>query len=223
MQSQSQKFFLKTLLIDNNGNVINKKTNKALKISKRGFFTYNGKNYNLAKVMMYVFNKIPFENSNHIEFKDNNPKNYNLNNLSYLHKEPKQPQPNYDTLSIILNQFYGYQMPNLIKDAFLYRTSLNAVEMEKNILISWKDDLAKAIVKDYINYPYKSIHLLSIEYSRTVLDTRHIIYKYLSEIIKVYAGEMERLKSELHQKPKTLKEFNKIQAQKVGLVLNRPK
>lgn len=223
MQSPACKKFLKILIIDDLGNVFNTKTNKPLKIVKKGFFYQNGKFYNLSKVMMYLFRKIPYENSNHIVFEDGNNRNFNLNNISYLIKEEKQPKPDLEALRIILNQLYGYQKKQLIKDFILYRISLSSLELQDNFLISWKDADKKQIVKDYINIPFKSLHQLSKDYNKAYADVRNIVYKYLNEIIQHYAGEMERLKSELNQKPKTLNEFNKIQRKKFALVLNRPK
>ncbi|MGV0931568.1 hypothetical protein ACTS95_14815 [Empedobacter brevis] len=173
--------------------------------------------------MMYLFRKIPFENSNHIVFVDGNNRNFNLNNISYLIKEQNQPKPDLEALRIILNQLYGYQKKQLIKDYILYRISLSSLELQDNFLISWKDADKKKIVKDYINVPFKSLHKLSKDFNKPYSDVRNIVYEYLNEIIQRYAGEMERLKNELNQKPKSLKEFNKIQRKKFALVLNRPK
>ena len=92
---------LKGISVSKSGLVKNTISQKVLKTGKRGYFIFDGKNINLAKLMIETFYGIKCK-TGRVVFKDGNKENFSYNNLEYNSKFNRVEKPNeIDLLNIL--------------------------------------------------------------------------------------------------------------------------
>ncbi|TDX84054.1 hypothetical protein [Epilithonimonas xixisoli] len=168
--------------IDTLGTVTNIRTNKILKVGKRGYFTYKDKPINLPKLMLETFNKNPVRNG-HIIFKDGNKKNYNISNLEYQTKlSVVEPPTDTDILNVI-NYYCRHDKLNNLRDVFRYRMNLLAVLSVRNFFLEYKGTQNLDIFKDYATAFAPGFLTLSKKHKITLLESKRTIYFFLNKLI----------------------------------------
>jgi hypothetical protein len=168
------------LFVANNGLCYNSTTNRNLAITK-GKITINGKAYNVAKIILKTFCKIPIR-SGQIVFKNRNNKDFSFENLEYAttgtyHAPPKET----DLVKII--RLYFEVPKKMNRQNLMYKFHLHEIATKRGFIYlhTGKDfDLFLQWLNPYILAQSQSKQEVSIKNGYSTTNGINAINKYLS-------------------------------------------
>ncbi|PQA92750.1 hypothetical protein SAMN05421796_11066 [Chryseobacterium piscicola] len=177
------KTSLKDIAVSNTGSVKNLKTNQILKISKRGYFTYNSKPISIVKLMLETFKDIKIR-TGQIKFIDGNDQNFFVENIEYKTKLQKISRPSETAILEIIKYYFGSNAKINIKDVFNYRMQLKTVLDLRDFFKTHKSSLFIEIFEDYFSFHLPSFSNLAKRNNVTVNDARRTVYFFLNKLIE---------------------------------------
>ena len=203
------------LYVSNNGLCYNSISKRNLSI-RNGKTTINGKAYNVAKIILETFCKIPIR-AGQINFKNGNAKDFSFENLEYC-STVKQPPPvptdlikcirlyfevpkNTNTKSLLF-KYYLYEIAK--KRGFLWRCETSK---DFDLFLNW-------LQTDYTNES-KSIYNLSLKFGFTATNGKNAINKYLNLLINECLQDFEngllQIKDFAQKPPTKTQKFKQLQ------------
>lgn len=196
---QTQTYYpakLKGISISKNGHVINTKTQKPLKVSKRGYFMINQKPINLPKLMLNTFRNIPIK-PGRIVFLDGDKKNYFIENIEYVTKIGKIKPPTETELKTVLSFYFKLDQNFKIRDYIQFRMYLSMILEQRGFFTENKKLPNIHIFKDYISVNMPNFINLSKRNNISVLDAKRTVYFFLNKLIEDCKNDedLKRLKT----------------------------
>lgn len=173
---------IRNISLSKNGDVKNTKTNKILKVSKRGYFIYPDQPVNLPKLMLSVFKGIKIR-TGQILFLDGNTQNYSLDNLEYKTKLQRIQRPCENDIKEIIKYYYGKDEIINIKDVYKYRIQLKIILVKRNFFYRNKEVFNIQVFEDYFSIFMPGFLQLSKRNNITVNDAERTIYFFLNKLI----------------------------------------
>ena len=193
---QKQVFYqtaLKEISITNGGTVRNNKTGKFLKISERGYFILNNKPQNLPKLMLQTFKKIALKNGR-IRFKDNDKRNFDVENIEYVTKLAIIPAPDEKDLESII---YTYFKDDDFKmgDWLQFRIYINMIMKNRGFFEENKNENNIDVFSDYFSVSFPSYISLAKRNKISIKDAKTTVYFFLNRLVSNCKNDAElRLK-----------------------------
>lgn len=181
---QKQIFYrtaLKKISITKTGEVRNNKTKNLLKVSKRAYFTLNGKPINLPKLMLQTFKQTPIK-SGRIEFKDGNDTNFKIENIDYVTKLDKITPPMKSDLKKVIECYFkdkSFAIGDYIQTRLYLQMILNKRRFFEDNSKSTNID----VFKDYFSPGFPNLINLAKRNSISVLDAKRTVYFFLNKLI----------------------------------------
>lgn len=203
-----KKTSIKGLYLTNNGKAYNTVTNNYLTVSKRGSVTVNGKQYNLAKLILETFKKKPVRNGA-IVFLNGNNKDFDCNNLQYAtgthYKAPAEA-------SIIkCLRLYFEVDKNINRNNTFFKLHLKQIAIKREFIYLHKDKGFNLFLSWLVPHS-ESKATISTENGYTVINGTDIINKYLqllvNECLQDHENGLLQIK-DFAPKPLTQTEKNK--------------
>lgn len=173
---------IKGISINQSGIVYNTISEKQLTISQRGYFTFNGKVYNLPKLLLETFKNIPVRNGR-IIFKDGNKTNFNIDNLDYQTKLAELEQPKNEDIINVINYYFAHDPIKNLNNVFKYRTHLSTVLAIRDFFKVYQNESNLNIFKDYSDIFTPGYYNLSKIHKITVLEAKRTIFYFLNKLI----------------------------------------
>ncbi|REG93008.1 hypothetical protein [Flavobacterium aquicola] len=188
------------LFITNAGLCYNSVSKRSLAIRK-GKTAINGKNYNVAKIVLDTFCKIPIRNGQ-ISFKNGNDKDFYFENLDYKSTIKQLPPNETDLLQCI--RFYFEIDKKLTTSNILFKCYLNEIAVKRNFIFLYKDN-------DFILFlewlkPFgtnQSKAEISKTHNYSTINGTNAINKYLTMLVNECMQDFENGKLKVKEfKPK---------------------
>lgn len=188
------KTALKDISVTKTGNVRNNKTGKLLKISERGYFVLNNKPQNLAKLMLQTFKKIALKNGR-IRFKDNDKRNFDVENIEYVTKLEIIAAPDEKDLESIIYTYFkddNFKM----RDWLQFRIYINMIMKKRCFFEENKNENNIDIFSDYFSVSFPSYISLAKRNNISVKDAKTTVYFFFNRLVSNCKNDAElRLKT----------------------------
>lgn len=188
------KTALKDISVTKTGNVRNNKTGKLLKISERGYFVLNNKPQNLAKLMLQTFKKIALKNGR-IRFKDNDKRNFDVENIEYVTKLEIITAPDEKDLESIIYTYFkddNFKM----RDWLQFRIYINMIMKKRCFFEENKNENNIDIFSDYFSVSFPSYISLAKRNNISVKDAKTTVYFFFNRLVSNCKNDAElRLKT----------------------------
>jgi hypothetical protein len=174
-----KKTSTKGLYLTNNGKAYNVTTNNHLSILRQGKVLVNGKEYNIAKLILETFKKTPLRNGA-IVFLNGNNKDFDCNNLQYAtgthYKAPTQA-------SIIkCLRLYFEVDKNINRNSTLFKLHLKQIALKREFIYLHKDRDFNLFLSWLVPHSESKANI-STENGYTVINGTDIINKYLQLLV----------------------------------------
>ena len=174
---------IKGLYIKNDGTAYNYTTHRNLKVNK-GRLVFNGKEYNLAKLVLETFCKTPIRGGL-IRFKNGNNKDFNYLNLEYKCTIKQFPPNEKDLIKCI--RFYFKVDKKFHSKSFLFKYYMHQISLIRGFDIRTKKTKGAILFFEWLSFRItgesKSIYSLSTKYGFTATNGKNEVYKYYNLLI----------------------------------------
>lgn len=213
---------LKNIFVNKHGELFNYNTKRFLKPNFRGYININSKPYNLAKLILSTFKKIPIRNGK-ILFLNGNNKDFRLDNLFY-NSSPKQIKPNDKDLLFCIRLYFEIEINTKAKSPII-KYYLNEIIkfrgfQNRNIM---NDDF-KIFLECYLNDFWllnQSQTNIFKKNNYTQINGRNAVNKYLSLLINECLEDFEKGFLKIKNfKPPTPTKRNKLKEMQKELDIN---
>jgi hypothetical protein len=174
----------KNLIFQKEGSVIDSKTMKPLIVNQRGYFTFKGVKYNLAKCLLKYFKDIEVK-SGRITHLDGDRRNFNVNNIEYTSKQKKALKPSEKDIFSLLETYFVMPDGFSLFDSFNFRLALSIITERQAFFEKYKNLEGIEVFKDYVQPALRvSIHSLAKKHKITVEDSKNIINLCLNKLVE---------------------------------------
>lgn len=183
--SNKEPNFINIIHISSNGKVYNTKTKKIIKCTDRGYFYVNTTAYNIFKLMLFIYKNEPIKNG-YIQFKNNNQKDWSLENIEYRTKLKPTSKPKPEQITKAL-KFYFYEAAANLKDTYNFRSQLYRIYLLKNInqQLLEENSISLEIAKLYLNPCYPSVRNISQQLDTSISDVQYQVNNLLNLLTKL--------------------------------------
>lgn len=183
---------IKGLYITDTGKGYNITTHKYL-TGKKSRITFNGKQYNLAKLILETFCKIPIR-SGQINVINGNEDDIHYSNLEYR-TTPTQIEPNEDDLIKCVRLYFSVEA-KFNKRSLLFKYYLNEVSKKRGFKLRTEKNKGSMLFFDWLDFmkigKTKNMYYLSLEHGFTATNGKNEIYKYLNMLVDEVLGDFEK-------------------------------
>jgi len=204
-----KKTFIKGLYLTNKGKAYNSTTGNDLKPRASGKVIINGKEYNLLKLILETFKKIPVRTGK-INFLNGNNQDFNFNNLEYASTGTTHTAPPESEIIKAIRLYFEVDK-NFTANNVFFKSHLKHIATKRGFIIIHTNK-AFNLFLEWIEPQSQSKASISTKHGYTVRNGTNFINKYLSLLIKDclqdYENEILQL-LDFATKPLTTTEKNK--------------
>lgn len=210
---------IKGLYIKNDGTAYNFTTHRNLK-ARKSFLHFMGKDYNIAKLVLQTFCKIPIRNG-HIKFKNGIKTDFNYLNLEYK-CTVKQNPPNEKDLVLCVRLYFKVR-EKFNKNSFMFKYYLDEISKKRGFEITTAKTKGSILFFEWLRFGFnsesKSIYNLGTKHGFSATNGKNEVYKYLNLLVNEVIEDYKKgfLKVNEFYKPvrkktlkQALKEFNNL-------------
>lgn len=183
---------------------------------RNGKTTINGKAYNVAKIILETFYKIPVR-SGQINFKNGNNKDFSIENLEYKTTPIQQPPVPTDLIKCI--RFYFEVDKKLNKNSLMTKYYLSEIIKKRGFNLKYNGldfDLFLAYFETKFYFMSENQNTVFEKFNYTATNGKNAINKYLNLLISECVQDFENgflkvqsFKAKPPTKTQKLKEFQK--------------
>lgn len=174
-----KKTTVKGLYLTNKGEAYNIDTNNHLRIARMGKVIVKGKEYNLAKLILETYKKIPVRKGA-ILFLNGNNSDYSLNNIKYATGTHYKAPSEANIIKCI--RLYFEVDKNINRTHIFFKMHLKAIALKRGFLCLHNEKDFKLFLS-WIEPFSKSKSALSVDNGYTVINGTDAINKYLSMLV----------------------------------------
>ena len=213
------------LFLTNKGKAYNYSTNNDLKVLKRGKVIVNGKEYNLAKLVLETFKKIPVRNGE-IIFVNGVKTDFDFNNLEYKTPETLYTAPPEASIINCIRLYFEVQK-KFNRHSVFYKSNMKYIATKRGF-IHLQSDKDFNLFLEWIKALSQSKAKISKLNGYSITNGTSAINKYLTLLVNECLQDQENgilQKKDFELKPPTATEKNKKTnetAQKMGLTFRIP-
>jgi hypothetical protein len=176
-----KKTAIKGLFLRNNGKAYNHTTKREINPTTKGMIVFNGKYYNLSKLILATFKKIPVRNGQ-ILFLNGNNRDFYFENLEYA-TGTHYSAPSEASLINCIRLYFEVQK-DLTRHDILFKDYLNQIAQLRAFVYAHKCneiDLFLDWLKPFLQSESKAE--ISKKHGYTVRNGTNIINKYLAMLV----------------------------------------
>lgn len=216
--------------VDKQGRVFNTKTGRFMVPNVRNCVSIRGKNYNVPKIMLHLFEHETIRKDSQIIYFDGNRKNLNINNIAYIREfKAKQVIVDYNNLMLCLRCYIPIPVKHVITDWIVTKLFLQQV-VEKSEFFKlcecfnspgFKVFMFGQVFRYWLYNPRSSEKETAKQFGISEKDCSYIINNHLDMLIKSIMSDLKKNNLTIipfvKPKPKSIrkafKEFEDLKAE----------